>query len=72
MKDLGYHKGYQYAHNDAESVVTHEHLPEKLVGKKFYEPVNKGHEQTIKDRLEKMAIWRKKKRQNVSRGTNHE
>jgi len=38
MKDLGYHKGYKYAHDYKNSKVEQEHLPEKLKGKKYYLP----------------------------------
>src|SRR3989338_243526 len=37
-KDLGYHKGYKYAHDYKNSKVSQEHLPEKLKGRKYYEP----------------------------------
>ena len=38
MKELGYHKGYQYAHDYDEGYAGQECLPEKLAGRKFYEP----------------------------------
>ena len=36
MKELGYHKGYKYAHDFKNAKVNQEHLPEKLRGKKYY------------------------------------
>lgn len=36
MRDLGYHKGYKYAHRYKDAKVDQEHLPEKLKGKKYY------------------------------------
>jgi putative ATPase len=68
MKDLGYHKGYQYAHSDESAVVTHDHLPEKLIGTRFYEPGNRGHEQKIREYLENM-FQAQEKRKNVTRVT---
>ncbi len=56
MKDLGYGKGYKYAHDQPNALVTQDHLPTKLEGKRYYEPSNRGHEALIKDRLNK---WRK-------------
>jgi putative ATPase len=56
MKDLGYGKGYKYAHNYRDSVVAQEYLPDKLKGQRFYSPTDRGFEKTIKDRLDK---WRK-------------
>ncbi len=51
MKDLGYGKGYQYAHNREEAVVTQSHLPEKLVGSQYYRPNDRGYEKNIRERL---------------------
>ncbi|HLO26354.1 MAG TPA: replication-associated recombination protein A [Geobacteraceae bacterium] len=56
MKELGYHKGYKYAHDYAEGYVAQEHLPDKLAGRKFYDPAGHGYEKTIKERME----WLKK------------
>ena len=38
MQDLGYHEGYQYAHNFQGNFVEQECLPDMLRGAKFYEP----------------------------------
>jgi putative ATPase len=38
MKQLGYHKGYKYAHEDPEGSKQMECLPEKIKGMKFFEP----------------------------------
>jgi putative ATPase len=54
MKELGYHKGYQYAHDRPDAVVTQTHLPEQLVGRDFYRPKESGYEKTIRERL---AYW---------------
>jgi putative ATPase len=56
MKELGYGKGYKYAHDQPEGIVMQDHLPEALKGRKFYHPTNRGHEAVIADRLTK---WRK-------------
>ena len=52
MKELGYHKGYKYAHDYAEGYAAQEYLPEKLKGAKFYLPQGHGYEKTIKERME--------------------
>ena len=52
MKELGYHKGYKYAHDYAEGYAAQEHLPDKLAGRKFYDPAGHGYEKTIKERME--------------------
>jgi len=51
MEKLGYGKGYRYAHNFPGHVVSQEHLPEELKGKKYYLPSDSGHEKTIRDRI---------------------
>jgi len=56
MRELGYGKEYRYAHDDPDGLVLQDHLPDKLTGKRFYEPTNRGHEAIISDRL---AKWRK-------------
>lgn len=46
MKELGYHQGYKYTH-DFEGGYTHqEYLPEKLQGRKYYDPKGHGYEKT--------------------------
>ncbi|MBN1843424.1 MAG: replication-associated recombination protein A [Deltaproteobacteria bacterium] len=56
MKDLGYGKGYKYAHNFQDAYVPQTYLPEKLGGQVFYTPTDRGYEKIIKERLEK---WRR-------------
>lgn len=55
MKDLGYGKGYRYAHDHEDAYVAGEtYLPEELVGQVFYEPVPRGHEKAIAEWLERV------------------
>ncbi len=56
MKDLGYAKGYKYAHNYKDAVVEQVYLPDNLKAQRFYFPTDRGFEKTIKDRLDR---WRK-------------
>jgi putative ATPase len=56
MKDLGYGKDYKYAHDFADAYVPQEYLPEKLRGRLYYEPMGRGYEKVIKERLKE---WRK-------------
>ncbi len=56
MRDLGYAKGYKYAHDYEEAIVPQDHLPDKLQGQIFYTPTDRGYEKTIRDRLTK---WRR-------------
>jgi len=59
MEKLGYGKDYKYAHNYADSIVTQEHLPKELEGRKYYYPAESGYEKQIKERLHS---WEKKKK----------
>ena len=53
MKGLGYGRGYQYAHDEAEGVSRMSSLPEHLEGRKYYEPTDRGIEARLKDALER-------------------
>jgi putative ATPase len=61
MQELGYGRGYQYAHDFDEQTAAMECLPESLAGRRFYEPTEIGLEREIRDRLEKMRAARKPK-----------
>ncbi|HEX8411691.1 MAG TPA: replication-associated recombination protein A [Thermoanaerobaculia bacterium] len=60
MKDLGYGRGYQYAHDFEDQTAAMECLPDPLAGRRFYEPKDAGFEREIRERLEKMRAARKK------------
>lgn len=56
MKDLGYHKGYQYAHDfEGNFARNMQYLPDELKDTKFYEPGTSGREKSIRERLE--YLW---------------
>ncbi len=53
MKDLGYHQGYRYAHDEPGAFAAGEiYLPEGLEGMKWYEPTDRGLEARIRTKLE--------------------
>ncbi|MEA1939293.1 MAG: replication-associated recombination protein A, partial [Candidatus Caldatribacteriota bacterium] len=60
MKDLGYGKGYKYAHNFKQGYAIQEHMPKELKGKKYYYPTERGFEKEIRRRLQKMKGKSKK------------
>ena len=62
MKDLGYGKGYAYAHDEAEGVAGMECLPEGLAGRRYYRPTDRGHEKDLGSRLEAARLIRSKKK----------
>jgi putative ATPase len=55
MKELGYGKGYQYAHDVPDAYLPQRYLPDALEGTTFYEPGNFGFERDIAKRI---AWWR--------------
>jgi len=57
MKDLGYGKGYKYAHNFPGHYVEQEHFPPSLKGSRFYFPGESGYEKQIAARLKE---WRQR------------
>jgi putative ATPase len=61
MKDLGYGRGYQYAHDFEEQTAAMECLPDSLAGRRFYEPKDAGSEASMKQRLDAMRAARTKK-----------
>ena len=62
MANLGYGKGYQYAHDAPDALVSQEHLPEALRGRVYYRPTDRGAERDVADRLRKWREWRDKQR----------
>ncbi len=58
MKDVGYGRGYQYAHSLPEGVAPMECLPERLQGQTYYHPKDAGYEHQIKQRLERWKALR--------------
>jgi putative ATPase len=52
MKELGYHKGYKYAHDSPDAYLPQEYLPDELRGAAFYTPGGFGHEKRIAERME--------------------
>ena len=54
MKELGYGKGYQYAHAVPEAYIPQEYLPERLRGTTLYTPGPFGFEKEVAKRL---AWW---------------
>lgn len=62
MKDLGYGKGYVYAHDTEEKMSEMECLPDTLKGREYYHPTEQGNEARYKDRLEKIKAWKAARR----------
>jgi len=59
MKDLGYGKGYKYAHDYEEKITSMQCLPDSLVGREYYRPTSQGLEAKYKERLSQIKAWKK-------------
>jgi len=62
MRNLGYGKNYQYAHDTEEKVTDMTCLPESLVGRTYYHPTDQGFESRLRQRLEELRRIQKKPR----------
>jgi putative ATPase len=54
MKNIGYGKGYQYAHDVEEKVTDMTCLPESLAGRNYYRPTDQGFEARLRQRMEEI------------------
>jgi putative ATPase len=52
MKNLGYAKGYKYAHDFDDRVTDMSCLPDNLAGRSYYAPTDQGFEQRLRARLD--------------------
>ena len=51
MKEMGYGEGYRYVHDEQDKVVSQQHRPDALEGRRYYEPTENGFERQIRDWL---------------------
>jgi putative ATPase len=55
MKDLGYGKGYRYAHDEPGALAPGQtHFPDNMTPRTYYEPVPRGLELKLKEALERI------------------
>ncbi|HYM50960.1 MAG TPA: replication-associated recombination protein A [Candidatus Limnocylindrales bacterium] len=50
MKQIGYGRGYKYAHDYEGAQVDQQHLPDALKDRTYYHPTDRGYERTIRER----------------------
>jgi putative ATPase len=61
MREVGYGKGYRYAHSEPEGVGGIECLPDDLRGRRYYRPRASGEEAELARRLEAVLKLRQEK-----------
>ncbi|MFZ0301222.1 MAG: replication-associated recombination protein A [Terracidiphilus sp.] len=54
MKDLGYAKGYRYAHDEDDKIADMDCLPDSLRGRSYYHPTQEGREKMLAQRMEEI------------------
>jgi putative ATPase len=62
MESLDYGKGYRYAHDEEGAVSDMDCLPPGLIGRKYYQPTDRGREKILQQRMEEIEQLRKKNR----------
>jgi len=63
MKDIGYGKGYSYDHESEDGFSGDNYWPEEMQPQDYYQPVERGFERKIRERME----WWDRKRQGTER-----
>jgi putative ATPase len=66
MKELGYAKGYRYAHDEEDRIADMDCLPDSLKGRSYYHPTQEGREKLLAQRMEEIRQLRTKKRNHDS------
>ncbi len=63
MKDVGYGRDYRYAHDFEEGTADLDCLPERLRGRRYYQPRPVGYEKVIGERLRELEETRRRMRE---------
>ena len=61
MANLGYGKGYQYAHHAPEKVTDMQCLPDNLQDRHYYRPSEEGFEKRLKEKMKAIEEWKNKR-----------
>jgi putative ATPase len=58
MKEMGYHKGYEYSHDHENNFSAQEYLPDEIKGAKLYDPGRNPREDDLRKYLKN--LWKEK------------
>jgi putative ATPase len=58
MRQIGYGRGYQYAHDFPDAEVDQQHLPDRIKDRTYYHPSDRGFEKALQDRLQRSGTER--------------
>ena len=59
MREVGYGKGYRYAHDYPGHFVEQQNMPDKLQDRRYYSPSDEGYEKGVKARIKEWWKWKK-------------
>jgi putative ATPase len=62
MRQLGYGRGYRYAHDEEDGTADLGCLPDRLRNRRYYVPRPSGYEATMAARLKELAERRERQR----------
>jgi putative ATPase len=62
MKDLGYGRGYEYAHDLEDAIDTQPYLPPEIAGARYWHGVARGFEKELTERLERIRAEKERRR----------
>jgi putative ATPase len=54
MKEIGYAKGYRYAHDEEDKIADMDCLPDSLRGRTYYHPTQEGREKLLAQRMDEI------------------
>ncbi|MFB3922281.1 MAG: replication-associated recombination protein A [Terriglobia bacterium] len=60
MANVGYGKGYQYAHDSDEKLTDMQCLPDNLKNRNYYRPTEEGFEKRLKEKMKAIGEWKRK------------
>jgi putative ATPase len=63
MKEWGYGKGYQHAHEFEDALPDMDCLPDELHGSIFYEPTDRGMEKRVRERMAEIEEIRRRRKE---------
>ncbi|HEY6971217.1 MAG TPA: replication-associated recombination protein A [Candidatus Angelobacter sp.] len=69
MKQVGYGKGYQYAHDLDTKVADMDCLPDNLRGRQYYHPTSQGREKQFAQRLEEIRRLRERAKEEAKKSS---
>jgi putative ATPase len=72
MRQLGYGRGYQYAHDYPDAEVEQQHLPDRIKDRTYYHPTDRGYERALQERLRRSGSERPRTKKSREAGAQPE